>query len=127
MGPLIQTIITRCISCSRCVRFASEVAGEASLGMSNRGSKVEVGMYITKPFQSELSGNIVDLCPVGALTSKPYAFKARPWELVVTESADFIDSMGSSVQVCSRGSKVLRILPSKNDLLNQDWISDKTR
>lgn len=126
-GPLIQTIITRCISCSRCVRFASEIAGEGSLGITNRGVGVEVGTYIPKLLRSEISGNLIDLCPVGALTSKPYAFKARPWELVDTDSIDTIDSLGSHIRTQTRGNDVLRILPVKNDAINQDWISDKTR
>jgi NADH dehydrogenase/NADH:ubiquinone oxidoreductase subunit G len=126
-GPLIQTIMTRCISCSRCVRFASEVAGEGSLGMTNRGVGVEGGTYIPKLIRSEISGNLIDLCPVGALTSKPYAFKARPWELTDTDTVDTMDSVGSNVRVQTRGNEVLRVLPVKNDDINQDWITDKTR
>jgi len=124
---LIQTIITRCISCSRCVRFASEIAGEGALGITNRGVGVEVGTYIPKLIRSEISGNLIDLCPVGALTSKPYAFKARPWELIDTDTVDTIDSLGSNIRVQTRGNDILRILPVKNDDVNQDWISDKTR
>jgi NADH dehydrogenase (ubiquinone) Fe-S protein 1 len=107
--------------------FASEIAGEGSLGMTNRGVGVEVGTFVPKLLRSEMSGNLIDLCPVGALTSKPYAFKARPWELVDTDTVDTMDSLGSNIRVQTRGNDVLRLLPVKNDSINQDWITDKSR
>jgi len=127
MGPLIKTIMTRCIQCTRCVRFATEVAGVPDLGATGRGEDMEITTYLEKAFSSELSGNVVDLCPVGALTSKPYAFNARPWELRKTESIDVMDAQGANIRVDTRGSEVLRVLPRVNDAVNEEWISDKTR
>jgi NADH-quinone oxidoreductase subunit G len=126
-GPLIKTIMTRCIHCTRCVRFASEVAGIEDFGMTGRGNKSEIGTFITKSFNSELSGNIIDLCPVGALTSKPYAFTARSWELRTVESIDILDSLGSNINIDYRGYEILRVLPRYNSKINGEWISDKTR
>jgi NADH-quinone oxidoreductase subunit G len=127
MGPLIKTIMTRCIQCTRCVRFATEVAGVPDLGATGRGEDMEITTYLEKAFSSELSGNVVDLCPVGALTSKPYAFNARPWELRKTESIDVMDAQGCNIRVDTRGPEVLRVLPRVNDAVNEEWISDKTR
>lgn len=127
LGPLVKTIMTRCIHCTRCIRFASEVAGVEDLGTTGRGKDTEVGTYIEKEFDSELSGNIIDLCPVGALTSKPYAFTARPWELKSTESIDILDAMGSNIRIDVRGSEIMRILPRLNEDINEEWISDKSR
>jgi NADH-quinone oxidoreductase chain G len=126
-GPLIKTIMTRCIHCTRCVRFGSEVAGIDFLGTLNRGASTEIGSYVSKFFDSEISGNVIDLCPVGALTSKPYGFKARPWELRVNETVDLTDSTGSSIYVNFKESEIFRILPKSNDLLNEHIISDKSR
>ena len=127
MGPLVKTIMTRCIQCTRCVRFVTEVAGSPEIGMVNRGEDAEITTYLESNIQSELSGNVIDLCPVGALTSKPYAYNARPWELKKTETIDVMDAMGSWIRVDSRGPGVLRIMPRVNDELNEEWISDKTR
>ena len=127
LGPLIKTIMTRCIHCTRCVRFATEVAGVEVLGTTARGIDTEIGTYVEKMFKSELSGNIIDLCPVGALTSKPYAFTARPWELRTTESIDTLDSTGSNIRIDARGTEILRIIPRLNESINEEWISDKTR
>ena len=127
LGPLVKTSMNRCIQCTRCVRFANEVAGVEELGTTGRGNDMQIGMYVEKTMNSELSGNIVDLCPVGALTSKPYAFKARPWELKNTESIDVMDALGSNIRVDSRGVQVMRIQPRTNDDVNEEWISDKTR
>jgi len=127
MGPLIKTIMTRCIHCTRCIRFAAEVAGVPELGATSRGEHMEVGSYLEKALTSELSGNLIDLCPVGALTSKPYAFAARPWELAKTESVDVMDAVGSNVRIDTRGNEVMRVLPRINDDINEEWISDKTR
>jgi NADH-quinone oxidoreductase subunit G len=127
MGPLIKTIMTRCIQCTRCVRFAAEIAGVPELGGTGRGEDLEITTYLEKAFASELSGNAVDLCPVGALTSKPYAFNARPWELRKTESIDVMDGQGANIRVDTRGREVLRVLPRQNDEVNEEWISDKTR
>ncbi len=126
-GPLINTVMTRCIHCTRCVRFMTEVAGVEELGAIGRGEEMEVGTYVEKALSSELSGNIIDLCPVGALTSKPFAFTARSWELVKTETIDALDAVGSNIRVDSRGSEVMRILPRLNEEINEEWISDKTR
>ena len=126
-GPLIKTLMTRCIHCTRCIRFTSEVAGVPIMGTTGRGSKMEVGFYIERVLASELSGNVIDLCPVGALTSKPYAFTARSWELRSFNSIDLFDSVGSSIRVDVRGSNIMRILPRINSSLNEDWISDKIR
>ncbi len=127
MGPLVSTIMTRCIHCTRCVRFSTEVAGVDDLGLLGRGENAEITTYLEKTIKSELSGNVIDLCPVGALTSKPYAFQARPWELNKTESIDVFDAMGSSIRIDSLGKKTLRVLPRLNDQINEEWISDKSR
>ncbi|KIY53895.1 NADH-ubiquinone oxidoreductase [Fistulina hepatica ATCC 64428] len=127
LGPLVKTSMNRCIQCTRCVRFANEVAGVEELGTTGRGNDMQIGMYVNAVLPSELSGNIVDLCPVGALTSKPYAFHARPWELKNTESVDVLDALGSNIRVDSRGVQVMRIQPRTNDDVNEEWISDKTR
>ncbi|MDP1599505.1 NADH-quinone oxidoreductase subunit NuoG [Phenylobacterium sp.] len=127
MGPLIKTVMTRCIQCTRCVRFITEVAGVPDIGLISRGEDVEITTYLDKSVASELSANVIDLCPVGALTSKPYAFNARPWELKKTESVDVMDALGSSIRVDSRGPAVLRVLPRLNEDINEEWISDKTR
>ena len=127
MGPLIKTTMTRCIHCTRCVRFANEVAGVEDLGAIGRGENVEISTYLEKAVKSELSGNLVDLCPVGALTSKPYQFVARPWELTKIESVDVMDAIGSNIRIDSRDGKVLRILPKNHESINEEWISDKSR
>lgn len=126
-GPLIKTIMNRCIHCTRCVRFSNEVAGVNILGVTGRGSKMEIGFYIENLMKSELSGNIIDLCPVGALTSKPFAFTSRPWELKSYNSIDVLDSFHSNIRVDVRGTKIMRILPRVNSDLNEDWITDKIR
>jgi len=126
-GPLIKTIMTRCIHCTRCVRFFQDVAGQEDFGTTLRGQETEIGTYIGKNLDSELSGNIIDLCPVGALTSKPYAFTARPWEIKSVETIDISDSVGSNIKVNFKETEILRILPAMNDTLNEEWISDKTR
>jgi len=126
-GPLIKTIMTRCIHCTRCVRFGSEIAGVDYLGTLNRGTSTEIGSYVSKMFNSEISGNVIDLCPVGALTSKPYAFKARPWELRVNESIDLTDSLGSNIYVNFKETEIMRILPKNNYEINENIISDKAR
>ena len=127
MGPLIKTIMTRCIHCTRCVRFATEVAGVTELGAIGRGENMEITTYLEKSMDSELSANVIDLCPVGALTSKPYAFEARPWELKKTETIDVMDAVGSNIRVDTYGWEVKRILPRLNNDINEEWISDKTR
>jgi NADH-quinone oxidoreductase subunit G len=127
MGPLIKTQMTRCIHCTRCIRFATEVAGVPELGAIGRGEDMQITTYLEKSMQSELSANVVDLCPVGALTSKPYVFEARPWELKKTESIDVMDAVGSNIRVDTYGWEVKRILPKINEDINEDWISDKTR
>ena len=127
LGPLIKTHMTRCIHCTRCVRFNEEIAGNYQLGAVGRGENTEITSFLEKNIDSELSGNVIDLCPVGALTSKPYAFIARPWELKKTDSIDVFDALGSNIRVDSKGDKVLRVLPRINEDLNQEWISDKTR
>ncbi len=127
MGPLIKTIMTRCIQCTRCVRFATEIAGVDDLGLVNRGENAEITTYLEKAVDSELTGNLIDVCPVGALTSKPYAFNARPWELTKTETIDVMDAVGSNIRVDARGRDVMRILPRLHDDINEEWISDKTR
>ena len=126
-GPLIKTIMNRCIHCTRCVRFSNEVAGINILGITGRGSKMEIGFYIENLMRSELSGNVIDLCPVGALTSKPFAFTSRPWELKSYNSIDILDSLHSNIRVDVRGTKIMRILPRINYDLNEDWITDKIR
>lgn len=127
IGPLVKTTMTRCILCTRCVRFTTEVAGVSELGLIGRGEDAEITTYLERAMTSELQGNIVDLCPVGALTSKPYAFQARPWELTKTESIDVMDALGSAIRVDTRGREVMRILPRINEDINEEWISDKTR
>jgi NADH-quinone oxidoreductase subunit G len=127
IGPLIKTIMTRCIHCTRCVRFMTEIAGVEELGMTGRGEDVEITTYLEHGMMSEMSGNVIDLCPVGALTSKPYAFSARPWELRKTESIDVMDAVGSNIRVDTRGREVMRILPRNHDDVNEEWISDKSR
>ncbi len=126
-GPLVSTVMTRCIHCTRCIRFATEIVGVPELGATGRGEHTEVGTYVEKTLSSELSGNIIDLCPVGALTSKPYAFNARPWELKKTESIDVMDALGANIRIDTRGAEVLRIVPRNNDDVNEEWISDKSR
>ena len=127
MGPLIKTQMTRCIHCTRCIRFATEVAGVPELGAIGRGENMEITTYLEKSMQSELSANVIDLCPVGALTSKPYVFEARPWELKKTETIDVMDAVGSNIRVDSYGWEVKRVLPRINEEINEEWISDKTR
>ena len=127
LGPLIKTHMTRCIHCTRCIRFADEVAGNEQLGAVGRGEDTEITSYLEKTIDSELSGNVIDLCPVGALTSKPYAFVARPWELKKTNSIDVFDAVGSNIRLDSKGDKILRVLPRINEEINEEWISDKTR
>src|SRR6201998_4231300 len=127
LGALVKTSMNRCIQCTRCVRFATEVAGVPELGAINRGEDMEITTYLETAMHSELQGNVVDICPVGALTSKPYAFAARPWELSKTESIDVMDALGSSIRIDTRGREVMRILPRINDDINEEWISDKTR
>ena len=127
MGPLIKTQMTRCIHCTRCIRFATEIAGVTELGAIGRGEDMQITTYLEKSMESELSGNVIDLCPVGALTSKPYAFEARPWELKKTESIDVMDAVGSNVRIDSYRWEVKRVLPRLNNNINEEWISDKTR
>src|SRR6187399_360303 len=127
IGALVKTSMNRCIQCTRCVRFMTEVAGVPELGAIGRGEDTEITTYLEQAMTSELQGNVVDLCPVGALTSKPYAFAARPWELDKTESIDVMDAVGSAIRIDSRGREVMRILPRVNDDVNEEWISDKTR
>ena len=127
MGPLIKTQMTRCIHCTRCVRFATEVAGVPEIGAIGRGENMEITTYLEKAMESELSANVIDLCPVGALTSKPYAFEARPWELKKTESIDVMDAVGSNIRVDTYNWEVKRILPRLNNDINEEWVSDKTR
>jgi NADH-quinone oxidoreductase subunit G len=127
IGPLVKTIMTRCIHCTRCVRFVAEVAGSPEIGAIGRGEDMEITTYLESAMSSELQGNVIDLCPVGALTSRPYAFQARPWELSKTESIDVMDALGSAIRVDARGREVMRILPRVNEDVNEEWISDKTR
>ncbi|MDH5797447.1 MAG: NADH-quinone oxidoreductase subunit NuoG [Paracoccaceae bacterium] len=127
LGPLVETCMTRCISCTRCVRFTSEVAGITQMGQTGRGEDAEITSYLNQTLHSNLQGNIIDLCPVGALTSKPYAFTARPWELTKTETIDVMDALGSNIRVDTKGREVMRILPRNHDGVNEEWISDKTR
>ena len=126
-GPLIKTMMTRCIHCTRCVRYSTEVAGLNDFGATGRGNNVEIGSYIERTLKSEISGNIIDLCPVGALTSKPYAFTARSWELKSANSIDIHDAMGSNVKIDVRGNEIMRVLPRLNESINEEWITDKTR
>src|ERR687898_3658815 len=127
IGPLVSTQMNRCIHCTRCVRFSAEVAGVEELGAIGRGEDLEITTYLERAMTSELQGNVIDLCPVGALTSRPYAFKARPWELRKTESIDVMDGLGANIRVDVRDREVMRILPRENDDVNEEWISDKTR
>ena len=127
LGPIVKTNMTRCIQCTRCVRFANEVAGVDDLGTTGRGNDMQIGMYVEKTLDSEMSGNIIDLCPVGALTSKPYAFQSRPWELKKTESIDVMDAIGSNIRIDSRQVQVMRIQPKINDDVNEEWLNDKSR
>ncbi len=127
LGPLVKTEMTRCIQCTRCVRFTTEVGGIEEMGATGRGEDMEITTYLNKAISSEMQGNIIDLCPVGALTSKPYEFKARPWELRKTETIDAMDAVGCNIRVDARGREVMRILPRTNDGVNEEWISDKTR
>jgi len=127
MGPLVKTIMTRCIHCTRCVRFSTEVAGVTDMGLLGRGEDAEITTYLEKALASELSGNVIDLCPVGALTSKPYAFQARSWELRKTESIDVMDAVGTAIRVDSRGREVMRIMPRTHEAVNEEWLADKSR
>ncbi|WP_198374369.1 NADH-quinone oxidoreductase subunit NuoG [Neoroseomonas rubea] len=127
IGPLVKTVMTRCIQCTRCVRFAAEVAGTPELGGTNRGENMEIGTYVEKALTSELSGNLIDICPVGALTSRPYAFVSRPWELKKTDSIDVLDAVGANIRVDSRGPEVLRIIPRVNEAVNEEWMADRGR
>ena len=127
IGPLIKTSMNRCIHCTRCIRFANDIAGAPEMGSTGRGNDIQIGTYLEQNLDSEMSGNVIDLCPVGALTSKPYAFRARPWELKKTESIDVLDGLGSNIRVDSRGLEVMRIQPRLNDDVNEEWINDKTR
>jgi NADH-quinone oxidoreductase subunit G len=127
MGPLVKTIMTRCIHCTRCVRFAQEVAGVPEIGAIGRGEDMEITTYLEASLDSEMSGNVIDLCPVGALTSRPYAFTARPWELRKTETIDVMDALGSNIRVDMRGREAMRIMPRNHDDVNEEWLSDKSR
>ncbi|PVH92292.1 NADH-ubiquinone oxidoreductase 75 kDa subunit mitochondrial precursor [Periconia macrospinosa] len=127
IGPLIKTSMNRCIHCTRCIRFSNDVAGAPEMGSTGRGNDIQIGTYLEKTLDSEMSGNVIDLCPVGALTSKPYAFKARPWELYHTETIDVLNGLGSNIRVDARGMQVMRILPRLNDDINEEWIDDKSR
>jgi len=127
MGPLIKTFMTRCIHCTRCVRFAADIAGVQELGAIGRGENMEITAYLDQSITSELSGNLVDICPVGALTSSPYSFRGRPWDLVKTESIDVMDAVGSNIRIDTYGMRVIRILPRLHEDINEEWISDKTR
>jgi NADH-quinone oxidoreductase subunit G len=127
LGPLVETHMTRCISCTRCVRFTTEVAGIHQMGQTGRGEDAEITSYLGETLDSNMQGNIIDLCPVGALVSKPYAFTARPWELTKTESIDVMDALGSNIRVDTKGREVMRFLPRNHDGVNEEWISDKTR
>jgi NADH dehydrogenase (ubiquinone) Fe-S protein 1 len=127
IGPLVKTSMNRCIHCTRCIRFSNDVAGAPEFGSTGRGNNMEIGTYLQRNLDSELSGNVIDLCPVGALTSKPYAFRARPWELKPVESIDVLDALGSNIRIDSRGMEVMRIIPRLNDDVNEEWINDKSR
>ena len=126
-GPLIKTFMTRCIHCTRCVRFISEVAGVPELGATGRGEDLEIGTYVERALTSEMSANVIDLCPVGALTSRPYAFTARPWELRKTYSVDALDAVGSNIRIDTRGREVMRVLPRLHEDVNEEWLADKSR
>ncbi len=127
LGPLVATCMTRCISCTRCVRFITEVAGVPEMGQTGRGEDSEITSYLGAMLTSEMQGNVIDLCPVGALTSKPYAFTARPWELTKTESIDVIDALGSNIRVDAKGREVMRFLPRNHDGVNEEWLADRSR
>ena len=127
MGPLVKTVMTRCIQCTRCVRYVTEIAGVPEIGMISRGEDAEITTYLEKALGTEMAGNVVDLCPVGALTHKPWAFNYRPWELKKTETIDVHDAVGANVRVDARGSEVMRVLPRTNEAINEEWIDDKTR
>jgi len=127
IGPLVKTIMTRCIHCTRCIRFTTEVAGVTDMGATGRGNSMEIGTYVSKVLDTELSGNVIDLCPVGALTSKPFAFKARTWELEMTESVDCLDAVGASIRIDSRGTEVLRVVPRLHEEVNEEWLADRSR
>src|SRR4029079_3546102 len=127
LGALVKTSMNRCIQCTRCVRFSAEVCGAPEMGATGRGEDMEITTYLETALSSELQGNLVDICPVGALTSKPYAFAARPWELGKTQSIDVMDAVGSAIRADTRGREVMRILPRPNEAVNEEWISDKTR
>ncbi len=127
LGPLVATVMTRCIHCTRCVRFVDEICGTPQLGTINRGEKTEIGTYVDEPLVSEMSGNLIDICPVGALTNKPAAFTARPWEFRKTDSVDVFDAIGSNIRIDVRGNEVMRVLPRLNEDVNEEWINDKTR
>src|SRR4028118_556495 len=127
IGPLVKTSMNRCIQCTRCIRFAAEVAGVPDLGALYRGEEMQITTYLEQAMGSELQANVADLCPVGALTHKPYSFSARPWELTKVESVDVMDAVGSAIRIDSRGREVMRILPRINEAVNEEWISDKTR
>ena len=127
LGPLVATCMTRCISCTRCVRFITEVGGVPEMGQTGRGEDSEITSYLGRMLTSELQGNVIDLCPVGALTSKPYAFTARPWELTKTELIDVMDGLGSNIRVDAKGREVMRILPRNHDGVNEEWLADRSR
>ncbi|MBT8427364.1 MAG: NADH-quinone oxidoreductase subunit NuoG, partial [Erythrobacter sp.] len=127
MGPLIKTVMTRCIHCTRCVRFSEEIAGVDEIGAVGRGEDMQITTYLEQAAEHELSANVIDLCPVGALTSRPYAFEARPWELKKTLSIDVSDAVGANIRLDSRGREVMRALPRVNDAVNEEWLSDKGR
>lgn len=127
IGPLIKTVMTRCIQCTRCIRFATEIAGVPELGATGRGEAMEVGTYVEKALSSELSGNLIDICPVGALTSRPYAFVSRPWELTKTDGVDVLDATGTPIRIDTRGAEVLRILPRQDEAINEEWMADRGR
>ena len=127
LGPLVATYMTRCISCTRCVRFITEVAGVPEMGQTGRGEDSEITSYLGAMLTTEMQGNVIDLCPVGALTSKPYAFTARPWELTKTESIDVMDALGSNIRVDAKGREVMRILPRNHDGVNEEWLADRSR
>src|SRR6201995_5089063 len=127
LGALVKTSMNRCIQCTRCVRFSAEVAGAPEMGATGRGEDMEITTYLESALSSELQGNLVDICPVGALTSKPYAFAARPWELGKTQSIDVMDGVGSAIRVDTRGREEMRVLPRVNEAVNEEWSSDKTR
>jgi NADH dehydrogenase (ubiquinone) Fe-S protein 1 len=127
IGPFVKTIMTRCIHCTRCVRFAAEVAGVEALGTTGRGNAMEIGTYVEQAFDSEVSGNVIDLCPVGALTSKPFAFTSRPWELISTESVDTMDAVGAAIRIDTRGAEIMRVVPRLNEDVNEEWLADRSR